>query len=280
MTGKFSVAAQSLQSPREENSIALRWKSLLGLGIAGMAVVAPASSNAATILQANPGVISPAGPLLPFSGGTGGIHLDAVTPGSTFSIDIAGFNANGSGSLLTAQITPTFGGTTTYTNDAEGGQVLTVTSSEVIGLTTTTDTFTISVPTNFDPSGTLVGSQQTAVIAMEADIGGYNAGPDPITFSAPITPASLNTSGNMIYSGGTYPLNPTPNTALDPTDTMLESAEGINAGGSTLSGFDIHSFSFTFSYPTAVPEPASLTMLAISAIGLMGRRRRFIRVGR
>lgn len=94
------------------------------------------------------GLSSPGGSLRPFD-------PTAVTPGSTFGIAVTGFNFNdpSDGIFLTNVFNPVFGTTQTFTGGGLGGNV-TVSSSQVIGTTTTTDTFTISTPTNFVPAGT------------------------------------------------------------------------------------------------------------------------------
>ena len=74
-----------------------------------------------------------------------------VTPGDTFTFDIAGFNAtSGVGYILgTGGQTATFGMTQTFTAVGANGQDYTMTSGETINGLTTTDTFTVTTPTSF-----------------------------------------------------------------------------------------------------------------------------------
>lgn len=200
-----------------------------------------------------------------------------VVPASTFDIAVVGFNSTNSGSFLTASVDAVFGTTQTFTGVAKGGQTLTVTSSETIGATNVTDTVTISVPTNFAPTGTTVGSPAGPVTSMEADFGGYNAGTDTLDFAFPEPSlATSGVTGQMLFSGGmTFALSPQGNVQLSNGNMSLEDAEGVGAGGSDLAAFAINSFSFTFTYPvTAVPEPTSLALVGLfTGAGCIWRRR-------
>jgi hypothetical protein len=75
----------------------------------------------------------------------------SVIPGDTVDVDVVAFN--NTTNLVVYVVRPldiTFGTTNTYAGGDVNGQNVTVSSSEVIGGTTTTDTLVISVPTNFD----------------------------------------------------------------------------------------------------------------------------------
>jgi hypothetical protein len=76
-----------------------------------------------------------------------------AVPGSPFDFDIAGFNYTGtSGSYVVSATGPlqaTFGSTDVFSGAGIDGQTITVSSSESVGATTTTDTVIISTPTNF-----------------------------------------------------------------------------------------------------------------------------------
>ncbi len=197
-----------------------------------------------------------------------------MIPGSTFSICVVGFSTSNGGSYLTAPVTVPVGGTYTYSGDALGGQVLTVTSSEVDNGTTTTDTFTISVPSNFCPTGTTVGSPASPCTDMEADIGGYNAGADPVSFSSNVSFGVV--TGGMMYSGGPFALNPAANDQFTNGGMSWATAEGLNAGGANLSQFAINQFNFSIQYPASpVPEPTSVGLLvSLTVAALIMRRRR------
>jgi hypothetical protein len=236
-----------------------------------------ASSARAGVLSIAAPIDSPAplnNLLPPTISGDPTVSGDDVIPGSTFSIAVVGFSASNGGSYLTAAEVVPFGGTYSFSGAALGGQMLTVTSSEVDNGTTTTDTFTISVPTNFCPTGTLVGSPGSPCTNMEADIGGYNAGADPVKFSSNVSSATV--TGGMIYSGGPFTLNPAGNSQFTNGGMSWATAEGVNAGGSNLAQFDINQFNFSISYPASpVPEPASAGLLVSAALAglLMWRRR-------
>lgn len=234
-------------------------------GAAISTIVSVHSANAALVPQ---GPVVSSSPMSPWVSS----QPAGVNAGSVFGIAVAGFNANGSGSYLTAIVDPVFGTTQTFSGDALGGQTLTVTSSESVSGGTTTDLISISVPTNFDPTGTTVGSPAGPVISMEADLGGYNAGPTPLNFSSNVSNATV--TGSMIYSGGTFALAPMANDQFTNGGLSLATAEGVNAGGSNLSPFDINTFNFSITYPTPVPEPASGAILLTLAGASVLRRRR------
>jgi hypothetical protein len=197
-----------------------------------------------------------------------------VTPNDTFNICIVGFNATNTGAYLVSPLTATFGTTQTFAAAGLGGQTVTVTSSETVGVSTTTDTITISVPTNFAPTGTTIGG--TPVTVMEMDLGGYNAGTNTLDFLLPVT--SPTYTGFMTYSGGNFSLSSSAvaNSVLTNSNMSLKTALGVNAGGSDLAGFAIRSFTFSVTYAT-VPEPGSLALCLVGGLGLLvgvQRRRR------
>lgn len=197
---------------------------------------------------------------------------DIVAPLDTFNIAVVGFNAASVGAFIVSPLTATFGMTMTFPGAGLGGQTVTVTSSESFSGPNTIDTVTISVPTNFLPAGTVIGG--TPVTTLEMDLGGYNAGVNTLDFATPITGATY--TGSMLYSGGTFALNPGPNTVLTNSDMSLKTAEGVNAGGGDLSPFAIRSFTFTATYAT-VPEPSSIALGALGTIALLFRKKLFRR---
>jgi hypothetical protein len=241
------------------------------------ALIAGATVSVLGAVQTANAALSSAAPiisstaLLPFPSQLG-VTNAAVKSGDTFGIAVVGFNNTGSGSYLTALLDPVFGTTTTYTGDALNGQVLTVTASESVSGGTTTDLITISVPTNFDPTGTVVGSPSGPVTSMEADLGAYNAGTDTLDFSSNISSATL--TGSMTYSGGNFVLNDAGSAVFTNGGTSFGTAEGVNAGGADLAAFGIHAFNFSISYPTPVPEPvAGGTLLTLAGASVLRRRR-------
>lgn len=195
----------------------------------------------------------------------------AVTTLDPYSIAVLGYNTDsGFSTGLTSQLTATFGATQTYPGAGLGGQDVTVISSETIGATMTTDTFTISVPTNFDPAGTMVGGTDPVTL-IEMDIGGYNAGTNPINFAGPIS--SPTYSGSVLYgTNSTASLNPITGAVLGGGGTTLYSREGVNAGGADLSPYNVRSFTFTVTYANPVPEPATWTMM-LGALGVLALAR-------
>jgi hypothetical protein len=228
--------------------------------------LAGATISQAALLSPNAPVHS-SGPFISLVPG-GVNNPSAVNAGDTFDIVVVGFNASNSGAYMTGPVDPVFNTTQTYSGDALAGQVLSVTSSEVVGPTTTTDTFTISVPTNFDPTGTTIDG--IPVTFMEADLGGYNAGTDTVDFSSPL--ASATPAGSILYGGGSTD-------TLLPFETFsnggssLAMTAGVAAGGSDLAAFAINSFTLSVTYANPVPEPASAGLLLCMAIGLRKRRR-------
>ena len=193
---------------------------------------------------------------------------DLVVPADTFQISIAGFNAASAGAFLVNPIVATFGMTQTFAGAGPGGATVTVTSSETVGVNTV-DSVTISVPTNFVPTGTTVGG--TAVTQLQLDMGRLNAGTNGFNLVLPI--ASATGTGSILFSGGTLALTPT--VALTGGGTVLAGSEGVGAGGSDLSTFAVRSFTLTFTYPT-VPEPSTWALLGCgSVLLLMSGRRRF-----
>jgi PEP-CTERM motif len=201
-----------------------------------------------------------------------------VVVGSTFDIAVTGFNSGQTaGIFLATPVDLPFGTTQTFNNSALGGQVLTVSSSEVVGATNITDTITISVPTNFIPAGT-VSTGTTPVQVAFAELGGGNAGTDLLKFQTPL-PAGYANNTSLVYSGGTLSLGnqATGNDQLSNGNMSLSSAAGVSAGGTDLSGFDINEFQFQIVYPIpAVPEPSSLVLLGVGGLIPMLRRRRAI----
>jgi hypothetical protein len=216
-----------------------------------------------------------------------------VITGDTFSIAVVGFNgttSTASGAYLTTPTTfdPQFGTVNTYPGDALGGQTLTISSSETVGAVNTVDTITFSVPTNFAPTGTKIGTRYIA--DLELDIGGYNATIpggttyDTLDFTSP--PAPVVATGSITYgTGGTvFPLGPV--ATAENGGLSYEADEGVADGtGATQSssieslGVNTFTLSLTYANPVLVPEPSSKGLLGFAglvfgSLGLIFRRRR------
>lgn len=222
---------------------------------------------------------------------------DAVLSGSTFDVAVDGYDTtnlgNGMGfalndaGYLIGPFTPTFGQTLTIPDATSDGETATITSSETIGATTTTDTVTVSVPTRFVPVGTTFSDGD---IINEEDLEiGFDTSSDGLTFASPVT-GGITATGTANYEVGGLSEQFTFSagdvyTELDPTDTILAADEGIETftddtdeTAADLTSYNISSFSFAFTYPNpSVPEPSS-GMVGLM-IGLSMLRRRDCRVG-
>ncbi len=200
--------------------------------------------------------------------------LSLVTPADTFSFDILGYNtASGSGYFV-AQGVPTFGVTSTYTGI--DGQVVTVSSSETVGVTNTTDTFTVSTPASFITDTTLNG---LTITGLELDLGNANSGAanglaagNTVDTVLPIT--TYTGSGTTLYSTSTT-TKLTPGTTLSNSGMSYAAVEGIQAGTSAINQFNVRQFTYTIVYPN-VPEPSTWAMCGLGLVGgaVMIRRRR------
>ncbi len=196
-----------------------------------------------------------------------------VTPGDTFTFSIAAFNSAGtSGFILGSGFSAVFGSTTTFAAAGYNGQAYTISSSEVVGATTTTDFFKISTPVNFLTTAQVNG---VTMSALQLDIGTANSGvgvatgADTVSFTGPI--ASYTAAGNVVYGTGNTVFNLTPNVTLTNGTMTLTAAEGVNVGTSAISGIAIHEFDFSITYANAVPVPeASTGAMLLAGLGLMG----------
>lgn len=185
---------------------------------------------------------------------------DLVTPGDTFSFSLAGFNSSsGQGFLLFNPQTVAFGTTQTYMGLGPNGQDITISSSETVGPTTTTDTFTISTPTNFLTTTTFGG---ITITALQFDVGTANSGSNTVSLVLPIS--STTSSGSVLFSGGTLALTPT--VTISAGGSAYSAVEGVNSGATAISGFAVRSFTINVNYAT-VPEPSTL---ALGSVGLAG----------
>ena len=196
-----------------------------------------------------------------------------VTPNDTFTFAIAGFNStSGVGYILGSGETAVFGTTQTYTAAGYNGQDYTITSSETVNGGTTTDTFTVSTPTNFLTTTSVNG---TKITALQFDLGDANSGvgvatgANTVDYSLAVT--GNTQTGNIIYgtANTSFTLNPT--TTLTNNGLSLSAVEGVNTGTTAISGLAIHSFTYSVTYntvPTPAPEPSTWAMLGLGAAGL------------
>ena len=200
-----------------------------------------------------------------------------VTPADTFNIAVGGFNStSGSGEFLTSQLTATFTGTgvaQTFTSAAFNNQTVSVFTTQTIGATTTTDSISLSVPTNFIPAGT-TAPDGSVINDIELDMGELNAGTNTLDFATAITSTPTYT-GSILYSGGTLTFSPTP--TLTNGNASLAYFEGINTTATAgLSQFAITRFNFSITYAN-VPEPSTWALSILGLAGCAGvvlRRRR------
>jgi hypothetical protein len=200
----------------------------------------------------------------------------AVAAGDTFTFDVSGYNNAGTTGYIVGGGTATFGQTSTVT--AVNGVVYTISSSEVVGATTTTDSFKVTAPTNFLTAAKLNG---TTIAVLQFDLGNANSGViggtvDPVNLSGAIT--TDTSTGNIVYSGGNFTL--TPSVTLSSDGLSFAAVEGVNAGGSALYSLAIKEFDFSITYanPTvsAVPETNNWALLlgGLGVMGFVGRRSR------
>ena len=196
---------------------------------------------------------------------------DTVVPGDTFSFDIAGYNAtSGVGYILGGDYVATFGATTTFTGAGYNGQNYTITSSEAVNGTTTTDTITVSTPTNFITSSSISG---TKITALQLDLGDANSGSNPINVLLPIS--SDTATGNILYGASNTSFTLTPTTTLGTGSTSYSAVEGVSDGTTAISTLAVHSFTYAITYATAAtasaaPEPSEWAAMAFTVLGIGG----------
>ncbi len=195
-----------------------------------------------------------------------------ITPGDTFTFDIAGFNStSGVGYILGSGETATFGTTQTYTAAGYNGQDYTITSGETVNGLTTTDTITVSTPTNFLTTTTVSG---TKITSLQLDIGDANSGVGVATGANTLdylTPVTGNTqTGNILYGAANTSFTLTPATTITNSGLSVSAVEGVNTGTTAVSGLAIHSFTYSLTYATvAVPEPSTVAMMGLGGISLL-----------
>lgn len=194
-----------------------------------------------------------------------------VTPGDTFTFDYSGFNnASGVGYILGGG-TATFGTPLTLPTGGANGQSITLTSTETVNGTTTTDTFTLTTPTNFLTTANVNG---TKITALQFDIGNANSGvipgaPDTVDYALPVT--GNTQTGSIIYGTANTNFALTPTTTLTNNAQSLAAVEGVNSGTTAITNLAVHSFTYSVTYntvPTVAPEPSTWAMLSLGVAGL------------
>jgi len=202
-----------------------------------------------------------------------------VTPGDTFTFDYSGFNSTSGTGYILGGGTATFGTPLTLATGGVNGQSITLTSTETVNGATTTDTFTLTTPTNFITTTTVNG---TTITALQFDIGNANSGvipgaPDTVDYTLPVT-GNTQTGGIIYNTSTTFTLTPT--TTLTNNGMSLAAVEGVNDGTTAISTLKVHSFTYAVTYNTVsvpVPEPSAMAMVALGLAGCAGvklRRRR------
>ena len=196
-------------------------------------------------------------------------HVNAVNPGDTFTFDYAGFNtASGVGYILGGS-TATFGTPLTLATGGVNGQSLTLTSAETVNGTTTTDTFTLTTPTNFITTTTVNG---TKITSLQFDIGDANSGvipgaPDTVDYALPVT--GNTQTGNILYGTTNTSFTLTPTTTLTNGGQSLAAVEGVNDGTTAISTLAVHSFTYSVTYntiPIPAPEPSTYAFVGAGAL--------------
>ena len=206
--------------------------------------------------------------------------LGLVNPGDTFTFDYSGFNSTSGVGYILGGGTATFGTPLTLATGGVNSQSITLTSTEVVNGLTTTDTFTLTTPTNFITTTTVNG---TKITSLQFDIGNANSGvipgaPDTVDYALPVT--GNTQTGNILYGAANTSFTLTPATTLTNNGMSLAAVEGVNDGTTAISTLAIHSFTYAVTYntvPVLVPEPSTWAMMGVGMVGCAGvvfRRRK------
>jgi hypothetical protein len=169
------------------------------------------------------------------------------------------------GYFVVSPLQVAFGSTQVFDGAGIDGQNITVSSSETVGATTTTDTIIISTPTNFLTTATIDG---TTISDLQLDLGDGNAGGVGIALTTAILSSSA--TGFILYDSGAtmFSLGPT----NDSSTTSLSGSEGVLYGGPSVSALDVNEFEIAFTYANPVaslPEPDSFGVFGAGLMGLL-----------
>ena len=140
-----------------------------------------------------------------------------------------------------------------------------LTSTESVTATTTTDTISISVPTNFAPAGTESANGGTPT-RVEFELGDGNAGSNTLDFLTPLySPTYIGTG---TYGNQTSTFDPTGQVTLSNNDTSLSVYEGLyTENRDNIDAYNVRAFSFSVTYAN-VPEPSTWALLGLGAVGV------------
>ena len=199
------------------------------------------------------------------------IETDGAVAGDPFGIVLIGYNTTDPADnigLIVPGLSPTFGGTQTFTGDALGGQTLTVTSSQTGTGANFLDTITISVPTNFVPAGTTDGAGNV-INGVVFAIGTLYGGTSTLDFDTSLAGATFSgyTSGTFL---ATTSLAGVQNPELTNNDMSLSNQEGVfSFVGNTTTPLDISAYAINeFTFTISVPEPSTYAAVLLGAARL------------
>lgn len=200
------------------------------------------------------------------------IDTNGVAANDPFSIEVVGFNSSFPTQniyLILPTLTPTFGATTPYANDALGGQTLTVSSFETTNGGVTTDTFSFSVPTNFVPAGTKDNGGH-ALDTIQFSIGNYFGGTNTVDLT--LAGTSFNATASVIFKLNNVTTTGSALATVTPSNgNKSYSAFGQTNSpvGSDISNNQVTTLSLSITY-AAVPEPSTNAAILLGAAGLVG----------
>jgi len=194
-----------------------------------------------------------------------------VVPSDKFSFDISGSNYAGTTDYSFGGGTATFGQSSTV--KAANGVSYTITSSQVVGAKNTTDTFTVTAPSNFLTANKF---DNTTIAKLQFAIGGT----DPVDFSSPVS--KYADAGYIVGAIGklNVPVLVAPHVTLASNDLSFSATEEFDLFGAALYSSNLHEFDFTITYAnpvvSAVPETSNWALLlaGLGGMTLVARRSR------